>query len=506
MRWRGSLLSRRSPSRSRRDLSPHRTARLVALLLLAAVMIPWPARGLVLPFTGRLTIQIAGDGVPPVVVEGAGLVTLTGVEPLGPFSSFELPTGSFETHLVIPVTDPAALPIAGIEVTLGTGAGSFDPSGGTMPVVGTETLCLFQACDAAPVANLVIPLGDGGSDGVGLGGAPLTTSGLVNVTSQGAPWSSGTVSIGTSSQSGFVRGGAGGSDLVIGPGPAEVRLVTPILVSTSLGTAPQLAVFGVLDLRFPDPPGPPLPDTDGDEHVDFSDNCPGVSNADQADHDADGIGDACDLCPTLANPDQLDADGDGVGDVCDDCVSVADPSQADSDTDGVGDACDNCIAVRNGPLHPDSGGAVQRDTDGDGCGNACDPDLNEDGIVNFADLALFKTRLFSRDAAADLDGSGLVNFADLALLKKRFLQPPGASGLSSTCVPASAPCATGELSALLTCGGASCFDTGTPTSCVVDECPAQLEALTVRCRDCIDAVDAPIAAVWLDQITLQCSQ
>jgi hypothetical protein len=53
----------------------------------------------------------------------------------------------------------------------------------------------------------------------------------------------------------------------------------------------------------------------------------------------------------------------------------------DTDGDGIPDDVGNCIDVFN----PD-----QRDTDGDGCGNRCDADLNNDGIINFADLAIFR--------------------------------------------------------------------------------------------------------------------
>lgn len=110
----------------------------------------------------------------------------------------------------------------------------------------------------------------------------------------------------------------------------------------------------------------------------------------------------------------------------DDLVTAA---AADTDQDGVADAADNCTAAPNGPLRPDAGGGSQRDTDGDGYGNACDGDLNDSGgLVNTADLALFRAAFGSADADADLNGSGgLVNAADLALFRTLFGKPPGPS-------------------------------------------------------------------------------
>ncbi|MEM9055869.1 MAG: choice-of-anchor B family protein [Pseudomonadota bacterium] len=94
----------------------------------------------------------------------------------------------------------------------------------------------------------------------------------------------------------------------------------------------------------------------------------------------------------------------------------------DSDGDGVGDAADNCTLMAN---------PAQRDTDGDGFGNFCDPDLNNDGVVNFEDLALMRQAFFSMgDLDADLNGDGLVNFVDLGLQKTLFFQPPGPSGIA----------------------------------------------------------------------------
>jgi hypothetical protein len=94
---------------------------------------------------------------------------------------------------------------------------------------------------------------------------------------------------------------------------------------------------------------------------------------------------------------------------------------ADDDGDGVPNAFDDCVNVAD---------ATQRDVDGDGYGSACDGDLNNDGIVNFADLARMKSVFFKADPLADLDGNGVVSFADLARLKAQFFKPPGPSGLA----------------------------------------------------------------------------
>jgi hypothetical protein len=81
-------------------------------------------------------------------------------------------------------------------------------------------------------------------------------------------------------------------------------------------------------------------DDDNDGDLDAADNCPLVSNANQANTDRDAQGDACDSdddndtvadgadnCPLNANQNQLNTDGDAQGDVCD----------ADDDNDGRAD-------------------------------------------------------------------------------------------------------------------------------------------------------------------------
>jgi hypothetical protein len=127
---------------------------------------------------------------------------------------------------------------------------------------------------------------------------------------------------------------------------------------------------------------------------DACDNCPLVTNADQADGDADGVGDACDNCPTAANVFQEDFDGDGIGDMCDNCPEAINADQADTDEDGVGDLCDNCPTVAN---------ADQADTDEDGVGDLCDncpevanadqADTDEDGIGDACDEDFGQNRM-----------------------------------------------------------------------------------------------------------------
>ncbi|MFK8017176.1 MAG: ThuA domain-containing protein [Gammaproteobacteria bacterium] len=96
----------------------------------------------------------------------------------------------------------------------------------------------------------------------------------------------------------------------------------------------------------------------------------------------------------------------------------------DTDGDSQLDTEDNCVTLFN---------EDQRDTNGDGFGNICDQDLNNDCIVNAADLGIFRTVFFSDDPDADFNGDGTVNVPDLGLMRVSFFGPPGPSGVTPDC-------------------------------------------------------------------------
>ncbi len=128
-------------------------------------------------------------------------------------------------------------------------------------------------------------------------------------------------------------------------------------------------------------------------------------------------------------------------------------SPTDADGDGVANATDNCIVTPN---------PTQLDTNGDNYGNACDPDLDNNCLINFGDLALFRSAFHPRpyDADADFDGDGFVNFGDLSVVRQFFLASPGPTNLTNACDPA--PFTSGGFTA--NAGGGFDLDLGMATA------------------------------------------
>ncbi|MFK8031342.1 MAG: S8 family serine peptidase [Gammaproteobacteria bacterium] len=104
-------------------------------------------------------------------------------------------------------------------------------------------------------------------------------------------------------------------------------------------------------------------------------------------------------------------------------IAVTEIAFIDTDGDGTEDFEDNCLAVAN---------ASQCDSDGDGFGNHCDADFDNNGFVNFVDLALLRVGFLGASDAPDyspldLNCDGAVNFSDLSSFKPMFGTVPGPS-------------------------------------------------------------------------------
>ena len=94
------------------------------------------------------------------------------------------------------------------------------------------------------VANLAVPLSP-----VGQGGFAQVTA-AVNLTVIGAPWTTGTVQIGTVTAMG-ARNPASSS----GAASGTVSLVSPVFVSTNIAPSAVVPVFAIMSMHFVPEPG-----------------------------------------------------------------------------------------------------------------------------------------------------------------------------------------------------------------------------------------------------------
>ncbi len=225
-----------------------------------------PAAAVPTAFSGTLSVLISmpdgslpsGSGVyapfPLIEISATGTadVTYSG----GNLTAFSLAGGTFATTETVPVTDPRDGPITQLVAqNLLNGAGSFTviPGGninndfgtnlsgtgsGVMGVSGLVKLGILPG----PLANVTVPFTSGGVNGVGLGGNIVIYTGAFGVSVRGAPWTTGTASIGTATAMGFVAGNT-------------IQLVSPTFISTTLSSLNPMPSFATLTLSFVPEPG-----------------------------------------------------------------------------------------------------------------------------------------------------------------------------------------------------------------------------------------------------------
>jgi len=216
-----------------------------ALVLAAAASSPAQrAAAVTLPFTATVQIELL---TLVTSFTGSGVATINGSGAGTHVASIDFGAGALATTgLVLDTTDPSAAPIKGIQVTVANGAGHLAETAmgtlrGVMPLLGVSKICLFAPCSGA-IANVSVPLSV-----IGAGGRSFAT-GAVNVTVEGAPWTTGTVmnflpfSPWTSMRTGFAKGPASLPSSTGAPG-GSIQLVTPYVVWTNLGVD-QPSVFG----------------------------------------------------------------------------------------------------------------------------------------------------------------------------------------------------------------------------------------------------------------------
>lgn len=231
--------------------------RLAPLLALALLFAAAPAAAAVLPLAGA-TLRLEIASLPPVVFAWNG----TGSADVAADHISNLSPGVMAFSGTIPVTDPNVFPILGLAITgaeNGVGNFAFDGAGsggGPMAIIGTANTCVFASCAAAP-ANVTVPFTSGGTNGIGLGGAPIVAPGLVELTISGNAWTTGTATIGSASRTGTATIGSVSRSGYAWNG-TSVRLVTPAVIESNIGASPIIPVFGVLDIVFVPEPGTAL--------------------------------------------------------------------------------------------------------------------------------------------------------------------------------------------------------------------------------------------------------
>ena len=239
-----------------------RHGRAVLLSVVAFALAPSAARAVVLPVEVDFSVRVTYGALPypGLTTSGSGTAIVNGSGAGAHLTSLALPASLFATAgLTTSTPAPSLFPVVGLYLDAANAAGSVAQSvggmvGGAIPLGGVMRFCLFMPCGAA-VANLSVPLSP-----IGVGGSAIVV-GAVNVTVEGAPWTTGTAMLGhfpfTETVTGFAHGPASGTSSTAQAG-GVIQLVTPIAFTTDIAPANNLLAFGILTIRFVPEPGTAL--------------------------------------------------------------------------------------------------------------------------------------------------------------------------------------------------------------------------------------------------------
>jgi len=207
----------------------------------------------VIGFSAELSILIGT--LPPLAAPVSGIAITTGPD-TNHIDAVSIPAAQFNAAGILLTPSPPTGVVGGLQLSLDNEAGRFvggtgmGPLGGVMPLTGVVKVCLIAPCLAtpAPPANLVVPLSV-----VGKGGEEFSST-AINVTTIGAPWTTGTAAVGSLIKLiGFRHGPASLTSSTAAHGGA-MRLITPVFISTNIGSLRVVPAFGVLDVHFaPEP-------------------------------------------------------------------------------------------------------------------------------------------------------------------------------------------------------------------------------------------------------------
>ncbi|MDG2472585.1 MAG: thrombospondin type 3 repeat-containing protein [Pseudomonadales bacterium] len=279
------------------------------------------------------------------------------------------------------------------------------------------------ASQTGPTADRKINEGETVSFQVSDASGPVSVSNFSFVTSTPFPMTEtdlAALSIGGTDYG--VKGGPSGSVISGSGNVVDGGASWSTVSSPSFSLTPTLGSFRMLSVSFSINTNVAL-DSDFDGFLDYVDNCPLVANGanedNQSDIDGDQIGDLCDsdrdgdgvYNDSDAFPDNsaetLDTDNDTHGDNADNCPLISNVDQADVDQDGAGNVCDadadgdgilNTIelAINSNPLDASDGAQAAQDLlDGLVGDEVTVPMMGGLGLITLA-LSMLGLGVFSR--------------------------------------------------------------------------------------------------------------